>query len=380
MSNHTKGNNLLMAVFGQVNTDGRVLRSIRSLQDDFDLSIYGSVSDDSFTLPNVNLVLSTYKLPYYSRLLVHLIFHIQFLRLALKTRPAVIYVHDYYLSALGFVAGRLCGSKIIYDAHELIIDSKFRESKRNWFYAQLEKVTIDKYDLVISANDERALQLIKFYGLKSERVVSVKNIPGESVHQGIKGYKELSQSYPFISEGKKYIIYQGVVTPIRDLDKILAPLSRYKEFDILIVGEGPKKYFDTLVLKYADHTNIHFVGKVDLNTLYSFVKISFCGIISYSMQNLNNKYCAPNKLYEYAQFDLKMLTTSQILFQKTFEEFPFGMILSSSTSKSELDLFLSKKISHNMFEEFRKKNSNVIEQKKLLSNVQSLLNRKEMKI
>ena len=366
-------NSLLMAAFGQINSDGRVLRSIDGLKDEFDITIFGSVSEENFSLDKVDVFRYKYKLPFYSRLINHIFFHFKFIIQALKIRPSVIYVHDYYLSALGVIAGYFCGSKIVYDAHELIIDSKFKESKRNWFYAQLEKKTIQMYDLVISANDERAMQLINFYDLKEELVISVKNIPGTSIHKNIKNFKELKQSYPFICESKKYIIYQGVVIPARKLDQILQPLSKLNKYDILIIGDGPKKYYDNLMSKYEMKTNIHFVGKVNLKTLYSFINISFCGIISYSMQNLNNKYCAPNKLYEYAQFNLKMLTTNQVLFNETFQKFPFGMILSANTSKKELDLFLSEKINDNIFEDFRRKNSNIIETEKLLSKVLTIV-------
>ena len=339
MNNRNVENSLLMAVFGQINSDGRVLRSIEALKDKFDISIFGSVSDENFSLKFVEVARYKYRLAFYSRVIDHILFHFKFVLRAIRTRPSIIYVHDYYLSALGVIAGRMCGAKIIYDAHELIIDSDYHESKRNWFYAQLEKRAIKKYDLVISANDERATQLINFYNLNQVQVVSIKNIPGKSVHEGTVSFLKLKKSFPFLNKNKKYIIYQGVVTPARDLENILDPLSQLKEYDILIVGDGPKKYYDSLVSKYENNTNIHFVGKVNLHILYSLVKISFCGIISYSMQNLNNKYCAPNKLYEYAQFNLKMLTTNQVLFDKTFKKFPFGMILSANTSKKELDLF-----------------------------------------
>lgn len=362
-----------MAVFGQINSDGRVLRSIEALKDEFDITIFGSVSEENFSLDKVDIFRYKYKLPFYSRLINHIIFHFKFIIQALKIRPSVIYVHDYYLSALGVIAGRICGAKIIYDAHELIIDSDYHQSKRNWFYAQLEKRAIKKYDLVISANDERATQMINFYNLNQVQVVSVKNIPGKSVHDGTVNFLKLKKSFPFLSKDKKYIIYQGVVTPARDLENILDPLSQLKDYDVLIVGEGPKKYYDSLVSKYENNSNIHFVGKVNLYILYSFIKISFCGIISYSMQNLNNKYCAPNKLYEYTQFNLKMLTTNQVLFDKTFQKFPFGMILSANTSKKELDLFLSEKINESIFEDFRRKNSNIIEMEKLLSKVLTIV-------
>ena len=380
MNNSNNKNSLLMAVFGQINSDGRVLRSIDGLKDEFDITIFGSVSDENFSLKVVELARYKYRLAFYSRVIDHILFHFKFVLRAIMTRPSIIYVHDYYLSALGVIAGRMCGAKIIYDAHELIIDSDYHESKRNWFYAQLEKRAIKKYDLVISANDERATQLINFYDLKEELVISVKNIPGTSIHKNIKNFKELKQSYPFICKSKKYIIYQGVVIPARKLDQILQPLSKLKKYDILIIGDGPKKYYDNLMSKYEMNTNIHFVGKVNLKTLYSFINISFCGIISYSMQNLNNKYCAPNKLYEYAQFNLKMITTNQNLFKKTFEKFPFGIILSSTTTINEIDSFLSRKLNNSLFEDFKKYNSNQLEMEKLLNYVLKLIKLKSINL
>ena len=151
-------------------------------------------------------------------------------------------------------------------------------------------------------------------------------------------------------------------------------LVQLKDYDLLIVGDGPKIYFDNLKYRYTSNTNIHFVGRVALDQVYSFIKISHCGIISYSMQNLNNTYCAPNKLYEYAQFNLRMITTDQVLFKKTFEIFPFGMILSPQVSANELEVFLSKKLNDSIFDDFKRCNSNEIEMAKLLTEVLRLDN------
>ena len=72
------------------------------------------------------------------------------------------------------------------------------------------------------------------------------------------------------------------------------------------------------------------VGKVERLELYYLLKKSCAGIISYGFDDLNNTYCAPNKLYEYSFFNLPMLTTKQILFYKTFQNYPIGLVVDTN--------------------------------------------------
>ena len=65
MNNYNRESSLLMAVFGQVNSDGRVLRSIDALKDNFDITIFGSVKDDEFSLKGVEVARYKYRLGFY---------------------------------------------------------------------------------------------------------------------------------------------------------------------------------------------------------------------------------------------------------------------------------------------------------------------------
>jgi hypothetical protein len=51
------------------------------------------------------------------------------------------------------------------------------------------------------------------------------------------------------------------------------------------------------------------------------------GLIPYPMLGPNNNYCAPNKLYEYAQSNLPMLSTPQQTFIDVFERFSIGKVV-----------------------------------------------------
>ena len=78
MNNRNVKNSLLMAVYGQINSDGRVLRSIEALKDKFDITVFGSVSDENFSLKVVEVARYKYRLAFYSRVIDHILFHFKF--------------------------------------------------------------------------------------------------------------------------------------------------------------------------------------------------------------------------------------------------------------------------------------------------------------
>jgi len=75
---------------------------------------------------------------------------------------------------------------------------------------------------------------------------------------------------------------------------------------------------------------LHCCELLPLEELKSVLRHCHLGVITYGMKGLNNQYCAPNKLFEYAQSFLPMLTTAQETFKQVFKEHPIGQVIPES--------------------------------------------------
>ena len=355
---------ILICLYGNINSDNRVKNSIFSLQKQYEISliipcIMNNKNKDLKVHEIKNKNFKTGPFNY----IKYLIF---VLKIISKTKYDIIYVHDYYLSITVF-SKLFLKSKFIYDAHELIIDQSFKKDPRTYFFKLLEKISINFFDLVIAANQERLKIMIEYYNLKKQFGV-VRNIPIIDLN-GLDQSK-LDKKFQFMNEHKKFIVYQGVLSKKRKIESILSIFLQKKKYNIIVAGGGNKKYVDILKNRFKE--NFFFVGKVERLELYYLLKKSCAGIISYGFDDLNNTYCAPNKLYEYSFFNLPMLTTKQILFYKTFQNYPIGLVVDTNFNFENFEKLLNDRSLNNYFNNFNKRFNNKNESSKLLKMVNNL--------
>ena len=367
--------NILMILFGNIENDGRVLRTIDTLKKKFDITIYSHCDQENFEINKTKLIKR--KSPNYKKNFFELIlFTVQLFKIFFKKKYDIIYLHDFYLALPVKLISFFSSSKIIYDAHELIVPDK--ENKRNYkdyFFYLLEKVSIKKFNLIIAANKERAMIMKKHYGLKKIPEI-VKNIPRDTIKNKLLTRSYLEKKFEIFKNNKGlFFVYQGLINPKRNIEKIVMNLSKIQNSQVLLIGSGNKKYIKYLKNLFIKNSvkNIYFFGDLDLKTLYSILNISDFGIISYSNTNLNNKYCAPNKLYEYALFNLPMITTDQILFKRTFEKYKIGMIHNEIKNiQDETYKLINNHDIKTDFKKFNNSNKQIFESKNLLKALEKI--------
>ncbi len=366
---------VLMVLFGNIENDGRVLRSIDTLKNKFNITIFSHCDSNKFKINNVKLIKR--KSPNHKKNLIELILYtIQFFKICFKKRYDIIYLHDYYLTFSVRIASFLFSTKVIYDSHELVISEKSyrnndfndklilsnNSNSKNYklkvldsFFYFFEKISIKNFNIIITANEERAYIMKNHYRLNKTPHV-IKNIPKISIKNNLYNRSFLDKKFKELKDFNGYIfVYQGLINSKRNIENIVIGLSKIKNCKILLIGDGNQNYIKYLKKLFIRESldNIHFLNKIDLKSLYSILKISDLGIISYSNFNLNNRFCAPNKLYEYGIFNLPMITTNQILFKKTFKKYKIGFIYDKNKNIRE-EVF--KLINNNLKTEFKKFN------------------------
>ena len=107
------------------------------------------------------------------------------------------------------------------------------------------------------------------------------------------------------------VLYQGIITKDRPLDKIAKALSKINNDNVVfaVMGEANEDIKKELVSHYK---NTVFFGYIPSPQHLQVTKIAKIGIANYDNSCLNNLFCAPNKIYEYAKFGLPMVTSNNI--------------------------------------------------------------------
>ena len=126
-------------------------------------------------------------------------------------------------------------------------------------------------------------------------------------------------------QGKKIILYQGNISkerPLAEYVKAVGELGSDYAFLMMINGKNPYPE-----LKYD---NFHVLGFINPPYHLEITSRAYIGILSYTpIKNdysiLNTLYCAPNKIWEYAQFGVPMIGNDLPALKSMFDEHKNGI-------------------------------------------------------
>lgn len=132
-------------------------------------------------------------------------------------------------------------------------------------------------------------------------------------------YRGIIEKY----KGCFIILYQGIISNDRPLDKIAEALNvlNDKKIVFFILGKCNEKY--KLYLK-SIYERIEFFGFIPAPEHLAITSKCHLGIANYGMENLNNVFCAPNKIYEYAKYGLPILCSQNIGLTETVGVYKAG--------------------------------------------------------
>lgn len=289
---------MLMFVYNDLTTDARVQRSLDTLASAFDITILSTGS--KLERDNIEEIIvestKTGMIKYFD--VVRKVIHYE-----RKQKYEYVYLHDYYSCLVGLLLSKR--EKIIYDAHELIIGTReYPVSIREKFFGFFEKQIVKRAHLVICADRKRAEIMQKYYKLKQTPVV----IPNYSELPLVENSSLTSEMIDFFNDSRKTFVYAGALVEGRHIDSILYDTSKVSsEYKVLIIGDGSERQNLECIAKDCNRLKYLFLGSIPYRNLGAILKRCDVGFLSYPMTDLNNIYCAPNKIYEYASVELPMI-------------------------------------------------------------------------
>ena len=104
---------------------------------------------------------------------------------------------------------------------------------------------------------------------------------------------------------KPIVLYQGHIGGDRNLMPIAQAMKMLPDYEFWLLGTDHGSYSEQLL---AISDNIKYLGSVPAPYHLEITSYASIGIMSYDPINLNNLYCAPNKLWEYSGFGIPFLS------------------------------------------------------------------------
>lgn len=302
-------NKIAILVKTSIQYDGRVISQIDNLSKKFNNTEFKIflLSDDHYEIQFNNnckvdeITLFTKFLPknFFFQFLKTLEFGFKSYLKIKAFDPDILHVHDDTAIIGGlFYKTFHPNKKIIYDDHEL----KYIRSKSisDSLVFLMEKYMYKISDLIIVANPERKRLASLIYNVKTISVQENFFYNNYAQRKKNKNLMVLEKKIKKIQKQKKKIIlHQGQVSEVRG-SKNLINLSNNlpNNFNILFIGININSYKEFLKkIHISKHNNFIFGGFIDYEHIGEVYRLIDYSLIMYKPYNLNNKYCAPNRVY-----------------------------------------------------------------------------------
>ncbi|RYG11592.1 MAG: glycosyltransferase, partial [Burkholderiales bacterium] len=241
----------------------------------------------------------------------------------LRFKPDLVIANDWRALPLASAAKHGCGARIIYDSHEFAAE-EFADSRRWRVLARQHVVRIeDRYireaDAVATVSDGIADALAQRYGLARPTVIS--NTPAWQAT----AFRPTTRPIT--------VLYHGAVVPRRGLETLIESVSLWPE-DFRLVIRGPAQggfdqHLRTLAMPFGER--IALEPAVPPDHLISTAAEADIGIFLLSNSTTHARFAMPNKIFEYMQAGLMVISSDLPEIRAVVEKAGCGVLLAGDT-------------------------------------------------
>lgn len=212
----------------------------------------------------------------------------------------------------GYLAKKLANARyVVQDCRELY-DYRSAAGIAGKIGCLLEKIFTKRSDVVIAANPYRAKRMVKMFGLR-ETPLNYENIRrlryvSDEVQQQVE-----EECREFFADPEKFRIVStaGCDVSRTTVRMVEAMKGLGTAYELLLIGESDEE--DEMIIRETIRdlslTNVKIFPRMDEAHLKYFIAHSQVGMVTYHQRDLNNKYCASGKIYEFL-FEGKPVVTS----------------------------------------------------------------------
>jgi len=264
------------------------------------------------------------------RLCNFVLVHLALLVLIVKSRPEMVHAHDVNTLPTGWLAARLSGAGLIYDAHEISGDREgYRKLRRAVFV--VEKLLMPGAVAVITTTDMRAKYFARTYG--RARPLVLQNRPRRAQHQHKD--KTLLRLRFGITEDRPIILYQGGLQPGRGLEMLVRVAAQIEDAAFVLVGNGQSSgALSDMVVEMGLQERVFVLPAVPLDELPAITASADIGVQPIENTCLNHYTTDSNKLFEYLHAGLPVVASALPEVAKVIVPYGCGLIFKPGDSQA----------------------------------------------
>jgi glycosyltransferase involved in cell wall biosynthesis len=178
---------------------------------------------------------------------------------------------------------------------------------KNPFYRKCIR-RVGKNAKAVIANEETRSYIMKNWYELADRPYVMPNKPYEHPRERNQPIDGLCQEVISRIRESRIIIYQGLISSDRDLEKLAYALRDLdKDYSLLLMG---KEVTESISKLQSIYPKTYYVGYIPAPLHLGVTSYGHIGVANYDDSSLNNLFCAPNKIYEYAGFGIPVLGSS----------------------------------------------------------------------
>ncbi|MGU3575944.1 glycosyltransferase family 4 protein [Brucellaceae bacterium C25G] len=235
-------------------------------------------------------------------------------------RPDIIHAHDINTLPTAWLAAKLCGAKLVYDAHEISTDREGYSSLRS-FVAFVEKRLMPRADATITTTEMRAKFFARAWKIK--RPLVLQNRPRLlKVKKTDRLKRELN-----LDKNLPIILYQGGLQSGRGLHDLIKTFQNVSDAYLVLIGGGRlAQSLEELIKSEALDERVFIIPTVPLDDLLDYTASADIGVQPLENTCLNHWTTDSNKLFEYAMAGLPVLASDFPEIRRILKQYDIGML------------------------------------------------------
>ena len=217
----------------------------------------------------------------------------------------VIHANDFNPFFLAIMARWITPKlKVIYDSHEFQSERYDKPGWRRRLIRATEKRYARKADAVITVGETIASEYKRLFHIPVVHVIH--NVPHRMELQASSKLRD----HFHIPNDKIVFLYQGGLVVSRGIENLLEAFVQLDTSDAVLVVMGNGNLQHLVHDASAKTDKIFYLPAVPYEDLLAYTASADVGVVSTQNLCLNNYYCMPNKLFEYVQAGLPVLSNN----------------------------------------------------------------------
>ena len=217
-------------------------------------------------------------------------------------------------------------AKIVYDAHEYETEVNGLKGFQKKIYKLLERRLIKQVTRMITVSDTIAQEYVRLYGLEKPEVLL--NVP-KVTFKGDSKFDLFREKFK-IRTDQRIFLYQGYLMPGRGIEILLESFKGLEDDKDVIVFMGKGSLTD-LIKSYQKTGSVFFHEFVNPSQYLHYTSSADVGISFIEDISLSDRYCLPNKLFEYMFCGLPVVCSNLPEMRKLVEEHSIGIVAKNNS-------------------------------------------------